>query len=108
MSNFFDSHPSDDTPTRTSEPQRVQYRSAVARSEQKLAALRLALVQERRRLQEASAREQGIREGTVGRAVWDLIQQGRLEPCAIALIRDEVRAALSPGRASAFIGTIFE
>jgi hypothetical protein len=44
----------------------------------------------------------------VGRAVWNLIQQGRLEPSVIALIRDEVRAALSPSQASAFIGTVFE
>jgi hypothetical protein len=108
MSILFNSRPSDDTPTDTSEPQRAQHRSAVARSEQKLAALRLALVQEKRKLSEASARAQGIREGTVGRAVWDLIQQGRLEPSVIALIRDEVRAALSHSQAAAFIGTVFE
>ena len=44
----------------------------------------------------------------VGRAVWALIEQGRLEPSVIALIRDEVRPCLSPGRAAAFIGTVFE
>ena len=83
-------------------------RSAVARSEHKLAALRQALVQEKRKLHEAAAREQGLRDRTVGRAVWNLIQHGRLEPAMIALIRDEVRAHLSPARAAAFRNTIFE
>jgi hypothetical protein len=108
MSILSNCDPSDDTPTGPSEPQPVQHRSAVARSEQKLSALRLAVVQAKRQLREASAREQSIREGTVGRAVWDLIQQGRLEPSVIALIRDEVRAALSPTQAAAFVDTIFE
>ena len=106
MSDLPDSHPADDPVM--SGPQDVQRHSAVSRSQQKLAALRLALVQAKRQLHEASVREQSIREGTVGRAVWALIEQGRLEPCVIALIRDEVRPALSPGRAAAFIGTVFE
>jgi hypothetical protein len=89
-------------------PLREQRRSAVLRSEKKLAALRLALIQAKRQLHEASAREQSIRKGTLGRAVWALIEQGRLEPSVIALIRDEVHPALSPGRAGAFIGTLFE
>ena len=42
------------------------------------------------------------------RAVWALIEQGRLEPSVIALIRDEVRPCLSPGRAAALMGTVFE
>jgi hypothetical protein len=106
MSNLPDSHPADGPAMNG--PQRAPRRTAVSRSEQKLAALRLALVQAKRQLHEASAREQSIREGTVGRAVWDLIEQGRLEPSVIALIRDEVRPALTPGRAAAFIGTVFE
>lgn len=44
----------------------------------------------------------------MGRAVWALIEQGRLEPSVIALIRDEVRPCLSPGRAAALMGTVFE
>jgi hypothetical protein len=106
MSDLPDSHPSDDP--MTSGPQHVQRRSAVSRSEHKLAALRLALVQAKRSFHEASVRERSIRERTVGRAVWALIEQGRLEPSVIALIRDEVRPFLSPGRAAAFIGTVFE
>lgn len=73
-----------------------------------LAALRAALVQEKRKLHESSVREQSIREGTVGRAVWRLIEQGRLESSVLALIRDDLSPALSSGRAAAFIGTVFE
>jgi hypothetical protein len=90
------------------ESRRVQRPIAVARSEQRLAALRLALVQEKRKLHEASAREQGIREGVVGRAVWDLLEQGRLERSVAALIRDEVRARLTPAQAAAFRNKAFE
>jgi hypothetical protein len=106
MSDLPDSHPSD-TPMMRG-PKHVQRRSVVSRSEEKLAALRLAVVQAKRQLHEASVREQSIREGTLGRAVWRLIEQDRLEPCVVALIRDEVRPFLSPARASAFVGTVFE
>jgi hypothetical protein len=78
------------------------------RSERRLAALRLALVQEKRKLHEASAREQSIREGVVGRTVWDLLAQGKLEPSVVALIRDEVRAHLTPAQAGAFRNKAFE
>jgi hypothetical protein len=44
-------------------------RSAVARAEERLAAARLQLAREKRRLRDASAREKGIREGEVGRIV---------------------------------------
>jgi hypothetical protein len=89
-------------------PQRRPRRSAVSHWEQKLAAARLVLAQAKRQLHEASAREQSIREATVGRAVWALIERGQLELSVVALIRDEVRPALTPGRAAAFIGTVFE
>jgi hypothetical protein len=106
MSDLPDSHPSEGP--MTSGPQQRHRSSAVSRSEQKVAALRLALVRAKRSYHEASVRERSIREGAVGRAVWRLIEQGRLEPSVMALIRDEVRLFLSPGRTAAFIGTEFE
>jgi hypothetical protein len=66
------------------------------------------MAQVKRQLHEASARDQSIREGTVGRAVWALIEQGRLEPSLVDLVRNEMRPAMTPRRAGAFIGTIFE
>ena len=90
------------------EARRVQRRSAVVRSEERVEALRLALVQEKRKLHQASVRERGIREGVVGRVMWDLLEQGRLEPSMAALIRDEVRARLTPAQVEAFRNKAFE
>ncbi|WP_143198103.1 hypothetical protein [Bradyrhizobium sp. AS23.2] len=106
MPDLPDNRPTD-CPTR-SEPQSVRSRSAVSRSEAKLAELRRELVQAKRQLHEASVRERSIRESTLGRAVWRLIEQKRLEPSTVALIRDEVRPFLSSRSAPAFIGTPFE
>jgi hypothetical protein len=83
-------------------------RSAVARAKERLAATQLQLAQEKRRLRNASAREQGIREGEVGRVIWDLVAQGKLDHVVIDLIRTELRERLSDAQASAFQDTIFE
>jgi hypothetical protein len=107
MSDLSDRRPSDTTPLMKGS-HCAQRQSAVSRSEEKLAAARLALVQAKRQLREASVRARSIREGVLGRAVWQLIEQGTLEPCAIALIQDAVRPFLTPARASAFVNTIFE
>jgi len=84
-----------------------QPRSAVARLEERVAALRLKVAQEKRRLHEASAREQSIREGVVGRAVWALIQKDLLEQDVIDLIREELRGRLGPTQSAALSNTAF-
>jgi hypothetical protein len=91
-----------------SKPEHIHRRSAVVRSEKRLAALRLALVQEKRKLHDASAREQAVREGVVGRAVWALVEQGLLDPSVTALIRDEVRSRRTLAQGAAFANTAFE
>jgi hypothetical protein len=82
--------------------------SAVARYERKLAELELKIARTKRRIRDESVREQSVREGTVGRAMMSLIEQGVLEPAALALVREEVHKVLTPARARAFIGTPFE
>jgi hypothetical protein len=83
-------------------------RSGVARAEERLAAARLQLVREKRRLRDASVREQTIRECAVGRMVWDLVERGKLERAVIDLIRSELRGRLTPTQVPAFFDTIFE
>jgi hypothetical protein len=92
----------------SAKPQPAQPRSAVARSEERLAALQAKLAQAKRKLHDASAREQAIRERVVGRAVWALVQQGGLDHSVIDLIGRELRGQLRPSQAAAFIDTIFE
>jgi hypothetical protein len=87
---------------------REQQRSAVARVEERLEALRHKLTREKRRLREASAREQGIREGVLGRVVWKLVDNGSLEPAVVDLIRAELRACVSPAQAAAFLETVLD
>jgi hypothetical protein len=82
-------------------------RSAAARLEERVATLRLKVVQEKRRLHEASAREQSIREGVVGRAVWTLIQKDLLKRDVIDLIREELRGSLGPTQSAALSNTTF-
>lgn len=91
-----------------SKPERIHRRSAVVQSEKRLAALRLAVVREKRKLHDASAREQAVREGVVGRAVWSLLEQGLLDASVIALIRDEVRSRRTFAQDAAFANTAFE
>jgi hypothetical protein len=86
----------------------VQARSAVKLAEERLAAVQQKLAREKRRLREASAREKGIREGVVGRAVWKLVNEGGLEPAVVDLIRAELRGHLTPAEASALADTLFE
>jgi len=82
-------------------------RSAVTQAEQRLALAREKLAQAKRRLRDASVREQSIREGVLGRAVLDLIDQGQLEQAVIDLIRVQMRAGSSAAQLSAFTGTVF-
>jgi hypothetical protein len=83
-------------------------RSAVALAQERLAGARRQLAREKRRLRDASVREQGIRERAVGRIVWDLVEQGGLERAVIDLIRAELRGRLTPAQACAFCDTAFE
>ena len=83
-------------------------RSRVEIAEERVAAVRRQLALGKRRLRSASVREQGIRDGEVGRAVWHLIEQAELEDAVIDLIRTELRGRLTPVQAAAFRGTIFE
>lgn len=53
-------------------------------------------------------REQGIRDGEVGRAVWRLIEQAELSDAVIDQIRAELQRRHTPAQAAAFRGTIFE
>lgn len=53
-------------------------RSRVEIAEERLAAARRQLALGKRQLRKASVREQGIRDGEVGRAVWHLVEQARL------------------------------
>ncbi|MCS3765280.1 MULTISPECIES: hypothetical protein [Bradyrhizobium] len=83
-------------------------RSRVEIAEERLAATRRQLAVGKRRLRDASVREQGIRDGEVGRAMWHLASQGRLADAVIELIRAELRGHLTPAQAAAFRGTVFE
>ncbi|MCK1520976.1 hypothetical protein [Bradyrhizobium sp. 17] len=83
-------------------------RSRVEIAEERLNAARRRLAIGRRQLRNASVREQGIRDGEVGRAVWHLIEQAELGDAVIDLIRAELRVHLTPAQAAAFRGTIFE
>jgi hypothetical protein len=83
-------------------------RSPVEIAKERLEAARRQLALGKRLLRDASVREQGIRDGEVGRAVWHLVEQAQLEDAVIDLIRSELRGRLSPAQASAFRDTIFE
>ena len=83
-------------------------RSRVEIAEERVAAVRRQLALGKRRLRNASVREQGIRDGEVGRAVWRLIEQAELSDALIDLIRAELRGRLTPVQAAAFRGTVFE
>jgi xanthine/CO dehydrogenase XdhC/CoxF family maturation factor len=78
----------------------------ILKEEVKAARRRVALSM--RELRRASVREQGIRDGEVGRAVWRLIEQAQLEGRVIDQIRAELRGHLTPAQKAAFLGTIFE
>jgi hypothetical protein len=83
-------------------------RSRVDIANERLKATRRQLVLGKRQLRRASVREQGIRDGEVGRAVWRLIGMAKLEARVIDLIRAELRDHLTPAQKVAFVGTIFE
>lgn len=83
-------------------------RSRVELAEERLAAIRGQLALGKRRLRNASMREQGIRDGEVGRVVWHLIEQAALDDAIIDLIRVELRGRLTPAQVAAFRGTVFE
>jgi|SRR5882672_8341130 len=103
MSAFFKYRAPDYTnPTTGKQP-----RSAVSRLEERVAALRLKVAQEKRRLHEMSAREQSIREGVVGRVVWALIEKNLLEQQVIDLIREELRGSVGPKQSAALSNTVF-
>ncbi|TFV48053.1 hypothetical protein [Bradyrhizobium niftali] len=108
MTSVLDNHWPNGISLDAPEPQRAQPRSAVARSEERLAALQAKLAQAKRMLHEASAREDAIRERVVGRAVWALVQKGGLDHAVIDLIRRELRGQLRPAQAGAFTDTVFE
>src|SRR5690348_7819479 len=108
MTISFDNHWPNGMSPDAGEPQHTQPRSAVARSKERLVALQAELAQAKRKLHDASVREQAIREHVVGRAVWALVQQGGLDHSVINLIRRELRGQLRPTQAVAFIGTIFD
>jgi len=83
-------------------------RSRVEIAEERLAAIIGRLALGKRRLHDASMREQGIRDGEVGRVVWRLIEQAEMGDAVIGLIRAELRGCLTPAQAAAFRGTVFE
>jgi hypothetical protein len=82
-------------------------RRAAERLKERLAVLDQQRAQAKRRLREVSAREQGIREGAVGRAVWKLADQGALEPAVVDLIRAELHRHLTAAQFGALADTIF-
>lgn len=88
--------------------QRELPRSRVEIAEERLKSTRRRLAISKRQLRNASVREQGIRDGEVGRAVWHLIEQAELGDAVIDLIRTKLRGRLTPAQAAAFRGTIFE
>ncbi|CAN5218538.1 hypothetical protein BH11PSE4_BH11PSE4_18950 [soil metagenome] len=94
--------------TKTDMNARELPRSRVEIAEERLAALRGRLAVGKRRLHSASMREQGIRDGEVGRVVWRLIEQAELGDAVVDLIRTELRGRLTPAQAAAFRGTVFE
>jgi hypothetical protein len=108
MTSVLNNHWPSVTSPDAAEPPRVQPRSAVARSEERLAALQAKLAQAKRMLHEASAREEAIRERVVGRAVWALVHKGKLDHALIDLIRGELRGQLRPAQVRAFTDTVFE
>ena len=86
---------------------RPQFRSAVERAEQRLAATQEKLARDKRLLRDVSALEKGVRERAVGRAVWNLVGRGALEPAMIDLIRAQLHVHLSLAEAAALAGTVF-
>lgn len=95
-------------PIKTDTNSRELPRSRVEIAEARLAAIKSQLALGKRRLHKASMREQGIRDGEVGRVVWHLIEQAALGDAVIDLIRVELRGRLTPAQAAAFRGTVFE
>lgn len=86
---------------------RPKPRSPVELAKERLAAVQKKLAREKRRLRDVSAREKGIREGAVGRAVWKLAGRGGLEPAVVDQIRAELHVHLTPAEAAALVDTIF-
>jgi hypothetical protein len=82
-------------------------RSAVELAKERLAAAQQNLACKKRQLRDVSAREKGIREGAVGRALWRLADRGALQPAMVDLIRAELHVHLSAAEASALAATIF-
>jgi phosphoenolpyruvate-protein kinase (PTS system EI component) len=82
-------------------------KEAITYFEERLKRARLRLAQAKKELHQQSIRERSRRERDIGKIVWRLIEDGKLEQSVIALLRDEVRAACrSPEQVSAFRGTL--
>jgi phosphoenolpyruvate-protein kinase (PTS system EI component) len=82
------------------------YGSSLDRMQQKLEAARRSLAKAESDFRKASARQESIRAAAVGRAIWSLIKDDRLDPEVIALIRNALDASTSV--TSALAGTPFE
>ncbi|QOZ67416.1 hypothetical protein [Bradyrhizobium arachidis] len=108
MPTSFPRRPPDHAADNADSTPREQPRSAVERAQERVAAARLKLAVQERRLRQVSVREQCIREGAVGRAVLDLLDDGVLEKASVDLIRAKVREHFGPAQAAAFSGTLFE
>jgi hypothetical protein len=85
----------------------AQPRSAVELARERLAATQKKLARDKRLLRDVSAREQGIREGAVGRAIWKLVNRDGLEPAMVDLIHAELHVHMSPAEAAALADNIF-
>ncbi|MCK1293016.1 hypothetical protein [Bradyrhizobium sp. 30] len=108
MSSVFPRRAPDYAALNTKPVAREVPQSAVARAEEGVEAARRRLARKMRELRDASVRERSIREGAVGRAVFDLVEKGQLETAVIDLIRAKVRECSGPAQVAAFAGTIFE
>jgi hypothetical protein len=78
----------------------------ISHFEERLKRARLRLARAKSELHVQSMRERSRRERDVGKIVWQLIDDGKLDKSTVDLIRDEVQAACrSPAQVSAFRGT---
>ena len=87
-------------------PLKSSNKALITHYEERLKRARLRLAQAKKELQQQSMRECSRRERDVGKIVLRLIDEAKLDPLVVALLRDEVRAACrSPAQVAAFRGT---
>jgi hypothetical protein len=82
---------------------------SVAHFEEQLRKARLKLAAAKVEQAKQADRGKRIRERTIGRIMLELIEEGRIDPSVIALLRDEVkRSCRQSSQVAAFAGSLFQ